>query len=197
MDKPHEEHKSENRHRHDSKPYTRIDNELLEAMARIRIPGEAMQVLLVIARKTYGYQKREDSIPLSQFNLYTGISKPSIVRAIETLESKMNIIYKKVNGHSAIYRINKDFSTWNPLPKRSTFTKKLTNVYKKVNNRLLKSNPQKKKEKKKKECSLEDSHSFPSSTGTPVREIISYFSHLALTEQGVNPVVDGADIKAV
>ena len=47
--------------------YTKIANELLEAIAAIRIPGEAMQVLLVIIRKTYGYCKKKDAISISLF----------------------------------------------------------------------------------------------------------------------------------
>ncbi|MBE0425775.1 MAG: replication protein [Nitrospirae bacterium] len=125
--------------------YTKIANEILEALARIRIPGEAVQVLLIIIRLTYGFQKKKDSISLSQFYLKTGIAKSSIIRAIRTLE-KLNLIYKKVNGTVTEYSINKDFETWKPFTKKSTFTFSSTNVYKKVKKRLLKSNPQKKKE---------------------------------------------------
>ena len=39
--------------------YTRIANELLEALAKIRIPGEARQVFDVIMRKTYGFRKSD------------------------------------------------------------------------------------------------------------------------------------------
>ncbi|MBI5447822.1 MAG: replication protein [Gammaproteobacteria bacterium] len=55
--------------------YTKIANELLEALARIRIPGETHQVLDTVLRKTYGYGKKEDAISLSQFVLATGLSK--------------------------------------------------------------------------------------------------------------------------
>lgn len=97
--------------------HTRIANELLEALARIRIRGEAMQVFWVILRKTYGYQKKSDIISLSQFSLATGIAKPSIVRAIKMLES-MNLIYKKVNGEGVEYSIIKDYSKWKPFTKK-------------------------------------------------------------------------------
>ena len=85
-----------------------LPNELLEAIARIRIPGESMQVFLVIIRKTYGFHKHEDRISLSQFNLSTGLAKSSIIRALRILIS-MNLIYKKVNGTVSTYRILKDY----------------------------------------------------------------------------------------
>lgn len=115
--------------------FTRIANEILEALARIRISGESRQVLDVILRKTYGFGKKEDCISLSQFYLATGIAKSSLVRAIKNLE-KMNLIYKKVNDSTCVYQFIKDYSLWKP------FTKKQI-VYQKVKNRLPKSNPQK------------------------------------------------------
>ena len=47
--------------------YTAIANEIMEALCRHRIPGEDRQVLDVIFRKTYGFNKIEDYISLSQF----------------------------------------------------------------------------------------------------------------------------------
>jgi phage replication O-like protein O len=127
--------------------YTKLSNELLEALGRIRVPGEAMQILLVIMRKTYGFQKKSDAIPLSQFYLATGIIKPSIIRALKILES-MNLISKNANPQGVTYSINKDYSTWKPLAKKLTLAKKLINVSNNAKNRLLKSYPQKKKEKR-------------------------------------------------
>ena len=121
--------------------YTRIANELLEAMGRIRINGEAMQVLMVIIRKTYGFSKKSDVISLSQFVLATGINKTSVLRALKKLVS-MNIVYQKVNDTGNMYSIIKQYDRWKPL------TKKIT-VYQKVNHRLPKRDIQKKLLQKK------------------------------------------------
>jgi phage replication O-like protein O len=99
--------------------YTRIANELMEALARIRIPGEARQIVDTIFRKTYGFNKKEDMISLSQFCLTTGMKKSACSRAIKTV-STMNIIIKKDNGGIHFYSINKDFETWKPLSKKIT-----------------------------------------------------------------------------
>src|SRR3972149_4849940 len=103
--------------------FTRIANELMEALCRIRISGEARQVLDTIIRKTYGWGKKEDAISLSQFCLATGINKPHVCKAITTLK-KMNIITLKGNATANIYAFNKDFDTWKPLPKKVTITLK-------------------------------------------------------------------------
>ena len=122
--------------------FTQIANELLEALAKIRIPGEARQVLDVIFRKTYGFKKTSDRISLSQFCLATGINKPNICAALSTLK-RINIIAQKDNTLGNIYKINKDFDTWQPLPKKITLPKKIIPVAQKDNLPLPKKIPTK------------------------------------------------------
>lgn len=105
--------------------YTPIANEILEALARIRINGESRQVLDVIIRKTYGYNKKQDKIALSQFVLATSLTKPSVCRALKRLIN-MNIIIKIDNDDIQIYRLNKDFDTWKSLTKLLTVKKALS-----------------------------------------------------------------------
>lgn len=99
--------------------YTRIANELLEALARIRIPGQAQQLLNVIIRKTYGYGKKKDRISMSQFKLSTGMGKSAISRAMRKL-STMNIVIFKDNGNGVTYIINKHYQEWKPLSLKIT-----------------------------------------------------------------------------
>lgn len=96
--------------------FTQIANELLDALCRIRIAGEPRQCLGFIIRKTYGYNKKEDAIPLSQFCLATGLCRPSVCRAIKQLLA-MNLINKNATSSITKYRFNKDFDTWKPLTK--------------------------------------------------------------------------------
>ena len=85
--------------------YTAISNELLDALSRIRIPGESRQVLDVIIRKTYGFNKKYDCISNSQFVKYTGIKKQHVSRAVAKLKN-MNIIYVKseIGSDKVIHR---------------------------------------------------------------------------------------------
>ena len=123
--------------------YTKIANELLDALCRIRISGEARQVLDFIIRKTYGFNKKEDIIALSQICLGTGLKKSTTCKATNKLIS-MNMITKKDNALGNIYRFNKDFDSWKPLPKKITLPKKEMSVTKKGNNRYPKRDIQKK-----------------------------------------------------
>jgi phage replication O-like protein O len=130
--------------------YTRFANELMAALAMTRIPGEARQILDTVLRKTYGWQKKEDQISISQFHEATGIKKPSIIRAMKILLSmKLIIVSKKANSKGHVYEFNKNYESWQPLAKKLTFTKKLTSVSNNAKNRLPKSYPQKKKENTK------------------------------------------------
>jgi len=90
--------------------YTKIANELLEALCRFRISGESMQVFLTILRKTYGFGKKSDMIALSQFAEATGIGKPNVVRALRQLSTLNLILVEK--GSVISYGINKHHETW-------------------------------------------------------------------------------------
>jgi phage replication O-like protein O len=113
--------------------YTAQANSYIEALAKIRIPGEANQCLLVIQRKTWGWNKKWDDISLSQFVKATGICKPHVCRAISILiDMNMICVTKKGNGVSE-YAIQKDFEKWKPLPKKVTLPKKVIEITKKGN----------------------------------------------------------------
>ena len=104
--------------------YTPIANEIMDALASIRISGEQMQCLMVILRKTYGWNKKSDEISLGQFAELTGIKRPHIVRAIQGLQDK-NIITVTKNGNTSpsTYQFNKQYKKWKLLPKKVTVPK--------------------------------------------------------------------------
>lgn len=102
--------------------YLKLANELVEAYTRSRIPGEAMQCLWVIIRKTYGFGKLEDQISISQFSEYTGLKRQHAHRGIAKL-IELNLVTKKGDKYIASYRINKNFKTWNLSPKKVTSAK--------------------------------------------------------------------------
>ena len=104
--------------------YTPIANEIMEALAGIRIPGVARQCLDVILRKTYGWNKNEDIISLSQFAVITHLGKGKICQALDKLRQMNIVITQKGNMTGNKHRLNKDFSTWRPLPKKVTITQK-------------------------------------------------------------------------
>jgi phage replication O-like protein O len=105
--------------------HIRIQNELWDALVGIRISGEARQVLDFIIRKTWGWGKKKDCIPLSQFKKATGLKKPTIIKARKKLiEMNLITVTQKDNAIALIYSVNKDFDKWKPLPKKVTVTQK-------------------------------------------------------------------------
>jgi phage replication O-like protein O len=114
--------------------YTAIANELMEAFARVRIKGEARQIIDVIMRKTYGFKKKEDDIALAQFVLKTGLKKSRICAIIKDL-CEMKVINARQRSQARViidgklksciktYSIQKDYDKWELLPKKVTRAK--------------------------------------------------------------------------
>ena len=88
--------------------FTEISNKLLDALVKIRIPGEARQVFDYILRRTYGFGKKKDQISLSQFVEATTLNKRSVERAIKKLKNmKLIIVYKNYGkGGFIFYHLN-------------------------------------------------------------------------------------------
>jgi len=107
--------------------YLMIANELFDALIQFRLSGEQRQVLDFIIRKTYGFRKKVDAIPLSQFVKATGLKKSHVSRAINALKSR-NIIKGTKTGtfDATIYGINKDYRSWRKAPKKGISPKKAT-----------------------------------------------------------------------
>ena len=119
--------------------YTPIANEIMDKLAKTRIPGEARQVLDFILRKTYGFHKKEDYISNAQFVSATGLKKTNVCRSLNKLVD-MNIVIKKDNSKRIIYCFNKDFDSWKLLSKKITVIKKDNAVIKKDNAVIKKDN---------------------------------------------------------
>ncbi len=114
--------------------HTDIANELIEALARIRIPGESMQCLWIIFRKTYGWKKKKDRIALSQFARMTGLKKQAAHRGLSKL-AKMGIITVNhlVDSQYVTYEFVKDYSKWKPSTKLLTVNQMVKTVNQMVN----------------------------------------------------------------
>lgn len=101
--------------------YTRIANEILDALIALRLPGQEWQIVLAIIRKTYGYGKKEDVISFRQLSAMTGIPRRKVISLFKSLVSK-RALGSAQNGTRAPRTIwfNKDFSQWQPSAKKDT-----------------------------------------------------------------------------
>ena len=98
--------------------YTRIANELLEAMIRQKMSSSELRILLFIARKTYGFSKTWDRISYSQFSKATGINRNHVYRSIKNLKEnnvvECRTVLHRVTGkpYTVEYKIQKDHERW-------------------------------------------------------------------------------------
>ena len=133
--------------------FTKVANELLDAICKIPLSRYESMIFWYIVRKTYGYNKKEDWISATLIANELGIFKQHVSRTIHRLIKRKMLIK---NGRNI--GIQKDYEIWESNLNRllTKLPKKVTKVtkkgYKSNQNRL----PQKKKEKRK-YCYHEDS----------------------------------------
>ena len=95
------------------KGYTAIANELFEALCKAYIPARERQCLDFIIRQTFGYNRKEDRISLSQFEKATGLKKRSVRDCLRSLEEKRLIIVTPGTFRTPkCYQFNKYYDQW-------------------------------------------------------------------------------------
>jgi len=110
--------------------FIKIPNEYQDAKCRTRIDGQAMQILSVIERLTFGWNKKEAIISLKTFRKMTGLDDSHIIRSRKKL-FKMGLITSsnpirgrgttlQGNRGSVNHRIQMDYTKWKSLPYRAT-----------------------------------------------------------------------------
>jgi phage replication O-like protein O len=92
--------------------YTRIHNSILEVLALAKLPAGALKLLLFLLRKTYGWNKKEDAISLTQWQEGTGLTRHNVAAHLEQLV-KLNVIYRTPQGQGFVYGFNKYIEQWN------------------------------------------------------------------------------------
>lgn len=110
--------------------YTKIANELLEALARTCIGGSEAQIIYAIIRLTYGWNKKEDSISISRLEDLTGVSRRMVIYSLQNLESKKMVVIVRKRGRGLKNEINtislqKKYSLWVVQEKSSQYRKTL------------------------------------------------------------------------
>ena len=71
--------------------YTRIANELLEAVCRLNFSGGEMRILLYIIRRTYGFNRSFAEMPLQEIAAAVGMKKVNVSRTLKKLR-ELNLI---------------------------------------------------------------------------------------------------------
>lgn len=66
--------------------YTRVHNQVLEALYMSKFPGSYFAIILYILRKTYGWNKPSDRLSISKMARETGYARRWVVMIISDLE---------------------------------------------------------------------------------------------------------------
>lgn len=67
--------------------FTRIPNDVLEALCTLNVSGNEMRILLYIIRRTYGFNRDFAEIPLSEIASAVGMLASHVSRALKKLSS--------------------------------------------------------------------------------------------------------------
>lgn len=105
--------------------YTRIANEILEALAKTNLNGTQRRILDVIFRQTYGYKRKEHDLSIAFISKATNIHKKQIQRELNVLIERkfVDVISEATFSKSRVIAFNKNYIEWldgiqvaNPLP---------------------------------------------------------------------------------
>lgn len=94
--------------------YTRLANELLEALCRSDFAGVEFRILLFVIRSTYGFKKKSHSMSYQFIADGVGISRRSAIRSVKLLVTKQALVTNRslVKGGSNEISLNKNHLQW-------------------------------------------------------------------------------------
>ena len=86
--------------------FTKVANELLEAMCRVNLSSYEVRVFLSVMRLTYGWRRKSNQISLNELSAMSGIPRQHVSRAVARLSAKQMILRNGATG------IQTDTSLW-------------------------------------------------------------------------------------
>jgi phage replication O-like protein O len=91
--------------------FTRIANELLEAVMRANLSRRQYKVVLAVIRKTYGYGKKEAELTMTEIANMTGLDLAHVSRTVNEL-AKTATLLKRQGGGGQVIGLNKNYGQW-------------------------------------------------------------------------------------
>ena len=96
--------------------FTRVANELFDAVLRFGFTANQLSIVMAITRKTYGYNKKEDDMSASQIGELCGIMRQHVTTTLNDL-FEMGVITKRPGVYGSVIGIQKDYKKWSKLVK--------------------------------------------------------------------------------
>lgn len=94
--------------------FTRIANEILDALAQTDLNGTQRRILDIVIRQTYGYQRKAHDLSVSFIAKGTNLNKRQIQRELSKLIERdiLIVISDATFNKSRILQFNKNFKRW-------------------------------------------------------------------------------------
>lgn len=96
--------------------HRQIENTVYQALMRAGFSGAEYQIIFCVIDKTWGWDKKEDMIPMVQFETSTGLERRYISRILHDLKEAHVIVVQSTpqggRGHGNVYMLNKYWDTW-------------------------------------------------------------------------------------
>lgn len=92
--------------------YTKIANEILEEIAKIKLSPTQYRILFIIWRYTYGFNRKWHDMSLSFLSKATGCDSRQIQRELKRLEERRVILPKIKSGSYRKISFNKNHDEW-------------------------------------------------------------------------------------
>jgi phage replication O-like protein O len=96
--------------------FTKISNDLLEAIMQHKFSGLKLSVVLAVIRMTYGYQKTKSDLSVSFLTRMVDGSYNKVAEAVKCLIQDSVLTEHTPPGHSKkrVIGINKKYDKWSP-----------------------------------------------------------------------------------
>jgi phage replication O-like protein O len=94
--------------------YTAIANEILDAVALLKVNGTQFKAIIAVWRNTYGFHRKDHEMSLAYIAKAIGVDKMQARRAIDGL-IKMNVLVENAKPtfkSGRVISFNKDHETW-------------------------------------------------------------------------------------
>ena len=108
--------------------HTEIANDVLEKLHSSHLSGSEFMVILFVIRKTWGWNKKEDQISISQVVTKTKLSRKAVCECLNKLVTKRLLLRGK--GKINTLRFNKNYDEW-------VITKRTLGSYQKVTSQVV------------------------------------------------------------
>lgn len=95
--------------------FTRIANELLEAIYSTGFNGTQFKILLCVIRYTYGFKRKSHDLSISFISKATGVSKRYVSSELSRLidNKVIAVLQEHTDTTSRILALNKNYTQWN------------------------------------------------------------------------------------